>query len=820
MREKRAASARLLTGYTVAENADNVETSGPPPTLLELMSSLVTAWRNLAAYPPGHPARASALATAHTRLRASLAVASPLVLGISRDALVSGGKKVEASHVRAFARALYRRNGGVLRFEEDVEPRELETFLAMLGDTGPARDRALSVEELRAAGIIHIHVSAIDYSALVTTSDLDEPGGGDGSLWDGLLQTLLAGQPVFGGGMALPRERYSAETIASLFRGGPGAGGSGPGGPGSGGTPGPGGGPGAGTGSGGPIGGGPGGGGPGGSGGGGPGGSGSTGGGGPGSGGGRGMGAQASAPAGETGGRGGQGARLGLAAAHTLAAAVAARLASADGDQRESLAPQIIQLIRALPGEVREPVLAAALRVLATDDGASAHLASLAAALPPADVLRGLRRLAQEQGQLSSHALRMAQALAEAHEDLPPTEGLPEPPADFAAMAALFREEDVDRYNPEDHRALLAQKPTLDLAAIAVELAADPDAFGPDTESDDAIERRVVTTLLDMAAVSPDVVRPLVLGRLRDIFVRALQASRFAQAISMIRAIRELAADPSQAERRRALEEFVEHLADARTLTALVAASRQPGGPPFVQVQSLVLALGASAAHGLLEALAAEPDRARRLRLIELAASLGPAIVPETRRLLADPRWYVVRNMVLLLRRVHDKSAMSEILRCADHPDLRVRLEAIRALFAFDTKVPRDLLARTINHADPRLAEAAVLLAGQHGITQATDLLVEILLRWDFLGRRRSLRLKALRALADLADPAVLPRLDRFFRERPFPLVALEERRAAYRLLGSYDQAARAPYLARGEKSRDSLIRDICRALVRASASR
>jgi HEAT repeat protein len=236
-------------------------------------------------------------------------------------------------------------------------------------------------------------------------------------------------------------------------------------------------------------------------------------------------------------------------------------------------------------------------------------------------------------------------------------------------------------------------------------------------------------------------------------------------------------------------------------------------------VQTLVLTLGASATHGLLEALAAEPDRARRLRLIELAASLGPAIVPETRRLLADPRWYVVRNMVLLLRRVHDKSAMSEILRCADHPDLRVRLEAIRALFAFDSAVPRDLLARTIHHPDPRLAEAAVLLSGQHGITQATDLLVEILLKWDFFGRRRSIRLKALRALADLADPAVLPRIDRFFREWPFPLVALEERRVAYRLLASYDGAARAPYVARGEKSRDSLIRDICRGLTRAAAS-
>ncbi|MGH7315047.1 MAG: HEAT repeat domain-containing protein, partial [Candidatus Rokuibacteriota bacterium] len=456
---------------------------------------------------------------------------------------------------------------------------------------------------------------------------------------------------------------------------------------------------------------------------------------------------------------------------------------------------------------------------LATDETASPQLASLAAALPPADVLRGLRRLAREQGKLSSHALRMAQALAEAHEEMASAPPLPDPPPDFAAMAALFREEDVDRYNPEDHRALLAQKPTLDLAGIAVELAADPDAFGSDTESDDAIERRVVTTLLDMAAVSPDVAQPLVLGRLRDVCSRALQVNRLAQAISIVHAVRELAADPSQTERRETLDAFLINLADAETMAALVAASRQPGGPPFVQVQTFVLALGASAACGLLEALAAEPDRGRRLRLIELAASLGAAIVPETRRLLADSRWYVVRNMVLLLRRVQDRSAMREILRCADHPDLRVRLEAIRALFAFDSRVPRDLLARTIHHPDPRLAEAAVLLSGQHGITQATDLLVAILLRWDFFGRKRSLRLKALRALADLADPAVLPRIGRFFRERPFPLVGLEERRAAYRLLSLYDAAARAPWVARGEKSRDSVIRDICRGLARAGST-
>jgi hypothetical protein len=64
-----------------------------------------------------------------------------------------------------------------------------------------------------------------------------------------------------------------------------------------------------------------------------------------------------------------------------------------------------------------------------------------------------------------------------------------------------------------------------------------------------------------------------------------------------------------------------------------------------------------------------------------------------------------------------------------------------------------------------------------------------------------------------------LPRLGRFFHEWPFPLVALEERRAAYRFLHSYDVAARASWVARGQKSRDPVIRDICRGLAKASAA-
>ena len=88
------------------------------------------------------------------------------------------------------------------------------------------------------------------------------------------------------------------------------------------------------------------------------------------------------------------------------------------------------------------------------------------------------------------------------------------------------------------------------------------------------------------------------------------------------------------------------------------------------------------------------------------------------------------------------------------------------------------------------------------------------------MGKRRSLRVKALKALGELGDPSVLPRLDRYFASALVPLIALEERRVAYRSLALYPPEARRPLVERGLRSRDPEIRRICEALRREPAAR
>jgi HEAT repeat protein len=244
----------------------------------------------------------------------------------------------------------------------------------------------------------------------------------------------------------------------------------------------------------------------------------------------------------------------------------------------------------------------------------------------------------------------------------------------------------------------------------------------------------------------------------------------------------------------------------------------QKTGADAQRVKRLISRLGAAATGALLEALASEQDQSRRRRLFNLIASLGAVIVPDATRMLKDGRWYVVRNMIALLRKVGDKNSLPEVRKLTAHVDLRVRLEAIKTLLAFDPKLPRELLDKAIKDPDPKLAESAVVLVGQYGIQEAKDPLVSILMHWDLFGARRSLRIKTLRALADLADPAVLPRLGRFFKDSLFPPVALEERRAAFRSLEAYPVEARRPLVERGLRSKDPQIRDLCQRLAHAPA--
>jgi HEAT repeat protein len=236
-------------------------------------------------------------------------------------------------------------------------------------------------------------------------------------------------------------------------------------------------------------------------------------------------------------------------------------------------------------------------------------------------------------------------------------------------------------------------------------------------------------------------------------------------------------------------------------------------GNDLEEVRQLVRQLGAGMARGLLVALGEEEDRSRRRLLFDLLSSMPDEVAGEARRLLADGRWFVVRNMIALLRAAGDREAVTDLRACLRHADARVRLEALRALTELDRELPRDLLDALLDDPDPKVAALAVQASGRLGGAAAVERLLEVVTPLDPLGRHRELRVRSLLALGAIGDPAVLPRIKRFFSA--FSVDALEERRAAFKSLEGYPAAARAPWVAKGVKSRDAEIRQVCRRLAR-----
>jgi HEAT repeat protein len=496
-----------------------------------------------------------------------------------------------------------------------------------------------------------------------------------------------------------------------------------------------------------------------------------------------------------------------------LTDATSAHLETMSGAGRVLAARQTAQLIMRLPEPLRESLMRAALRVVAADPAGEDALQAFTTSMSAHPVLRVMRQLAAEGVPLSRHAQRLVELLAstrtDSDEEAPPGRDLE---VLRSELLTLFREEDIDRYNPEDHLALLARAMLAWPTRTPVVLGT-LETLGERVASltEDAVGRQLTETLLDLLSRYADERTGPVLARLEQLVQEALARGSLDEATFAIDRMASLTADSSVPESTRAaMRAQLDHLVGSETLSALAASL---GATPSPDAVRLVRLLGPGAIRSLLQILVEEKVRTRRRRVIDLLSALGPEVVPEATRWLMDPNWYVVRNIIVLLRAVGDRSSLPTVRRLTSHADLRVRLEALRSLLELDPAVGHGYLRTAIADPDPRAATAAVELAAQRGGPTMVEPLLGVLEPWDLRGRRRAVRLAALQALGRVGRSEALPRLARFFRERWGPFPSKDERRTAYESLQGYAPDARAWLVMRGLRSRDREIRAVCERL-------
>jgi len=180
---------------------------------------------------------------------------------------------------------------------------------------------------------------------------------------------------------------------------------------------------------------------------------------------------------------------------------------------------------------------------------------------------------------------------------------------------------------------------------------------------------------------------------------------------------------------------------DPEMLTATLAA--QP--VDFNLVDQLIPALGPRAAMPMLKVLIESESLQVRRALIDRLIRIPDHVRPHLAALVNDERWYVQRNMLFIAAELPGLPLALDASPFRQHPDARVRREALRLLF-------RDAVERTraictaLSDEDPRVKRQALNAVVEGGVpAPAVPLLIALASDSE---QESELRVGAIRALA------------------------------------------------------------------------
>ncbi len=198
--------------------------------------------------------------------------------------------------------------------------------------------------------------------------------------------------------------------------------------------------------------------------------------------------------------------------------------------------------------------------------------------------------------------------------------------------------------------------------------------------------------------------------------------------------------------------------------------------------------LGQKAIEALLDLMAEEGDREARIYLLELMKDFAKDQIILLGENLADPRWYVVRNIVTILGENKTDQAVILLRKAADHADIRIRQEVIKALVSIGGKKAASVLAKLLKDNDASIQLMAIgAFTDLPGVgAEEAKPLVDFLEELPLKRKHQELRLAAIKTLGKVGGPDAAAFLESYLGIRWWKSRRLQEERrdAALRSIG------------------------------------
>lgn len=192
------------------------------------------------------------------------------------------------------------------------------------------------------------------------------------------------------------------------------------------------------------------------------------------------------------------------------------------------------------------------------------------------------------------------------------------------------------------------------------------------------------------------------------------------------------------------------------TLASLVDSFRIVGGQNREYAMELCRYCGDRIVPPLMDALINEESRRIRKFLLDLIIHIADAAVSEAIKRLDDKRWFVKRNMLLILSESSSREALPYVRPYCYHDNHKLSFHALKYMLRADERYGIDVLKGYLRSGKTDKKEMALIVSGAFGITAIVPELIAMLSKMAKRGLDWEQKIPVVKALGQIGDPRAL----------------------------------------------------------------
>ncbi len=183
------------------------------------------------------------------------------------------------------------------------------------------------------------------------------------------------------------------------------------------------------------------------------------------------------------------------------------------------------------------------------------------------------------------------------------------------------------------------------------------------------------------------------------------------------------------------------------------------GKPKYEQVTQLIRIIGRPFIDPLLDRLAVEENMSLRRYIIDRVLAFGDAARPALVARLADQRWYVLRNIIIMLRTLAPGQEAERLRPLLKNANQKVRHEVVISLLLAGDPIAQRQLLRDLESGSRETQLAAINLVGRASSLEIARKLAELLSTGGYLAEEYVFKAACVKALAEIGRVESLPEL-------------------------------------------------------------